>query len=371
MRPEVNVAALERTRAAMQQAGVELLIIDHAEMLVWLTGFTVSETMYRACMLPLGGEPWFVLRHLDAPPCRKMSWVTDIVTFNDDEDPWQCVADSIKNRGFQYAVLGCDDNSYGMTVFTRQRLASQLPKVQWVAVNGISDQLRQVKLPTELAALQQAALIGDQAYQAIAEQVSSGWRVRDVAALCASIFLKQGADSGETGPIVRSAGDSGFLHAQTHDETLAHGDILHVELTPKVRYYSARLMRPFVIGGPTVHQREVAEKLIALQDSQIAAMKPGATAAEVDAIVRNGVLDAGLRAEYGNITGYTLGLYGRTPRPSDFSCSFSPAAQWILQENTVFHMYISAQGLAFSESVVVTANGGVRLSQLPRQIFSL
>lgn len=371
MPTQVNMLALTRTREAIATAGADLLIVDHAELLFWLTGFTVSETLYRACIVPLRGEPWIVLRQLDAPPCEQSSWVSDIVTFDDDENPWQCVADSLIARGFEHAALGVDPCSYGMTVYTKQQLAARLPAAGWVEMNGISDSLRQAKFPAEIDNLREAALIGDQAYLAIGQRVEAGWRVRDVAALCAGVFLREGADSGETGPIVRSVGDSGFLHAQTHDEALSEGDILHVELTPRVHYYSARLMRPFILGGPSTRQTEVAQTLIDLQDRQIAAMKPGVSAIEIDAIVRHGVLSAGLRAEYGNVTGYALGLYARTPRPSDFSRCFTPVANWLLQENSVFHMYTSAQGLAFSETVWVTPEGGVRLSALPRRVFTL
>lgn len=371
MPAQVNTPALTRTREAMRAAGADLLLIDHAELLFWLTGFTVSETMYRACLVPLHGEPWMVLRALDAAPCEKMSWIGDIVTYHDDENPWQCVANSIITRGFQHAALGADYHSYGMTVYTLQQLAGRLPEVRWIEMSGVSDSLRQAKFPVEIEKLRQAAKIADRAYLVIEQQVRAGWRVRDVAALCAGIFLREGADSGETGPIVRSAGDSGFLHAQTHDETLSQGDILHVELTPKVDYYSARLMRPFVVGGPTAQQSAVAAQLMVLQDQQIAAMKPGVCACDIDAIVRDGVLKAGLRGEYGNVTGYALGIYGRTPRPSDFSHCFTPEAHGLLEENSVFHMYTSAQGLAFSETVWVTPEGGVRLNQLPRKIFSL
>jgi len=37
----------------------------------------------------------------------------------------------------------------------------------------------------------------------------------------------------------------------------------------------------------------------------------------------------------------------------------------------VFHMYISAQSLAFSETVRVTAQGAERLTHYPRQLLSL
>ena len=99
-------------------------------------------------------------------------------------------------------------------------------------------------------------------------------------------------------------------------------------------------------------------------------MKPGELARNIDALLRDAVLAERLRPHYDNVTGYTLGLYGRTPRSSDFSRTFLPNAEWRLEEGMVFHMYVSAQGLGFSETVVVTPTGGRRLTQVPRSILS-
>lgn len=109
--------------------------------------------------------------------------------------------------------------------------------------------------------------------------------------------------------------------------------------------------------------------LIRLQDAQIAAMRPGTPASEVDHILRKGVLDAGLRAEYDNVTAYTLGLYIRTRRSSDFSRVFLPDQHWALEENMVFHVYASPAGLGFSETVVVKPQGGQRLTNAPRRLL--
>ncbi|WP_244193626.1 aminopeptidase P family N-terminal domain-containing protein [Pantoea cypripedii] len=84
--------ALTRLRAAMQQADVEVMLIDHGEMLAWLTGYTVSETLYRACLVPLSGAPWMVLRQLDEVPCRTQSPGLAVVSYPDwpiPGKPWQ------------------------------------------------------------------------------------------------------------------------------------------------------------------------------------------------------------------------------------------------------------------------------------------
>ena len=116
--------------------------------------------------------------------------------------------------------------------------------------------------------------------------------------------------------------------------------MLHVELAPSFAGYSARLMRSIVIGAVDATRAGLAERLAALQDRQFAAMRPGARAADVDRVLREGVLAAGLRDSYANITGYTLGYYSRQPiRSSDFTRTFHPKADWRLEAGMVFHMY--------------------------------
>ncbi len=355
-------------RAGMAGHGVDLLLIDHAELLAWATGYTVSETMYRAALIPAAGMPWFVLRALDAEPCRQASWIRDIVGFPDSADPHAAVAGTIRARGFGAARIGLDFHSYGCSAHSLDRLHGLLPRATMVDLARISDTLRAVKSAPEIALLARAAGIADETMALVARAARLGITPRDAAAIAAASFLRLGADSGETGPIVRAAGNNEFLHGRMGDDALDRGDVLHVELIPKVGNYGARLMRPIVIGGASPAQAAVAERLIALQDRQIAMMRPGMPAAEVDAVLRQGVLAAGLRPDYDNVTGYALGLYARTPRTSDFSWCFLPNADWRLEAGMVFHMYASAQGLGISETVVVEPAGGRRLTRAPRRL---
>lgn len=360
---------LERVRRHMRNAGADLLVVDQAEVMQWLGGFTSSETLYRVLLVPASGNLWYVIRDIDIAPCEMVSWINDIVSYPDHLDSWQFVVDSIIDRGYEQSCIAMDFHSYGCTVETWSKLQAGLPHARFVDLGCYGDHLRQVKFPSEIDYLRQASEIADRTMHRIVEQIKVGNSARDATAIASSSFVRLGADSGDSGPIVRSAGDKEFLHAHQLDEPLTEGDVLHVELIPKVRNYSARLMRPIVIGEPSTGMNQLAQQLISLQDEQIKAMCPGADARDIDRIVRQGVLDAGLRAQYTNVTGYSLGLYARTPRLSDFSRCFHPTANWQLEENMVFHMYISAGRLGFSESVRVGAKGGERLTQADRCLF--
>ncbi|MBD3625605.1 MAG: aminopeptidase P family protein, partial [Rhodobacteraceae bacterium] len=271
---------------------------------------------------------------------------------------------------------GADFGSVGFTARTRDRLAALRPDVRFVAMPGSADLLRSVKDTLEVGRIEQASGIADGAMAAITRAVRAGMRPRDASAIAARHYLTRGADDYWVGPISVSrraeaqGHDMGFLHAVLRDDTLADGDVLHVELVPRVGGYSARMMRSIRLGAPSEEEVATMARIRALQDAQIAAMVPGACAREVDALLRQPMLDEGLRAGFPNITGYQLGLYAKTPRSSDTSLSFHPGADWRLQAGQVFHMYATARGLALSETVLVTPSGGRALTRTPRRIMT-
>jgi len=353
----------------MRRLGADLMLIDHGELMAWAIGYSVSLTDYRCVVVPVEGEPWIVLRALDAEPCREEGVVADIVGFADDDDARDIVAESLMVRGHAAATIAIDHTSYGMDLATFAALRERLPRVRWVDSGSLSDRLRRCKDEAEIEHLRTAAGIADMAMLRVAGGLSVGDSARKAAAEAARVFLLEGADSGDTGPIVKAVGDSGFLHARRLDEPLGDGDVLHVELVPKVAHYSARLMRPILVGDDRHGVEAVLARLVEIQDRQFAAMRPGMPAAEADRIAREGVLQAGLRDRYDNVTGYSLGLYTRTPRTSDFSYAFHPAATWALETGMVFHMYLSAAGVAISETVVIREHGIERLTRSPRRLL--
>lgn len=353
----------------MTRAGCEVLILDSGEAMAWISGYSVSETMYRAVFLPREGNPWFVLRSLDAGPCREGGWIQDVIGYQDADLAEDVMAAELQRRGFGTARIGVDFASVSWNPARMTAFAERLPEAAFVDLMGITDSLRWIKSDAEICLIAKAAGIADKAMAELACAVRSGFTTREAAAIAAAAFLRGGADTGETGPVVIGRGHHEFLHGLFRADVLGAGDVLHVELIPTVSRYAARMMRPILAGPPSGAQQDIATKLIALQDAQIAAMKPGAIAADVDRIVRAGVLEAGLREVYDNVTGYTLGLYSRTPRSSDFSRVLLPNQPWELEENMVFHVYTTASGLGFSETVLVTPNGGRRLTQTPRRIL--
>ncbi len=360
---------IDALRNRMRNAGVDVALFDEIEAMTWLSGFGNTENRWRCVGIPLEAEPFFLIRALDANPCRQRSWITDVPSFRDWEDPMVVLASALDRRGLRRATIGLDFGSYGMPLSRFARMKEALPEARFIDLGNAVWELRLSKSPAELELLRQAARVADEAMICAAKACVRGASQRDAAKAAMVAFVELGADPGPPGPISAGRGWD-FLHGHSDDTPLAEGDVVHIELTPRVGGYSARLMRCAVVGSPPDGLEAAALLLRELQDRQIAAMRPGAVAEDVDAILREGLIASGLRSSFDNISGYTLGFYASAgPRTSDFTRIFHPGARWRLEPRMVFHMYASAQGASLSETVFVTEQGPERLTQLPRTLI--
>lgn len=362
---------LSRFRTMMVDQHVDVAIVDDMETMIWLTGYRVTENLWRCCVIPLLAEPYLVLRSLDAQQAETQSWIKSIVRFRDEEDPVEVLVNQLGDRRLASANIGVDYDSYSMTPRRLARLRQLLPVATLTDISEAKYNLRSVKSDEEICHLGKAAALTDQAFQAAVRSVRIGRTQRDVAKAVAAAFYQLGFDDGSIGPLTTGA-DWDCLHGIISDAPLQKGSIVHVELVPRLGSYSARLMRSISVGRPSAEIALAMEALIDAQDQQFEALRPGVSAKAVDRVGREAVLRAGLRTTYDNITGYTLGIIpSGSPHTSDFERCFTPRSDWTVEEGMVFHMYLSARGLAISETVVVRSGGPVRLTTTDRKLFQI
>ncbi|UPJ94886.1 Xaa-Pro peptidase family protein [Bradyrhizobium sp. 172] len=358
---------LAALRTLMAERHVDLLIVDQFEHMVYFSGYRSTAAMYQALLIPLDQEPVAVIRALDAPVFNENSWFAAWVSFDDNANPVKVVAETIIARGFGASVIGVERDSHFLTVNRALELESLLPDVRFVDFSCVMWEMRQVKSPLELTYIEVAAEICDRVVVAGLDAARAGVNEREVLAAMTNEAWLKGADNALVA-VIASGSRSAILHGSLGGRMLAEGDIVHMEPVPQFRSYNSRIMRPKSIGAPTDEQMRTAETMIGIQDEQFRAMKAGAKARDVDRIVREGIVAAKLRDSYTNITGYTLGLKCQ-PRMSDFTRVFLADSDWQLEKNQIFHMYTSARGMSFSETIVVTPEGGKRLTKKERRLF--
>ncbi|MEI3614780.1 M24 family metallopeptidase [Pseudogracilibacillus sp. SO30301A] len=358
---------LLNVKKKMRKKEVDVLIVDQVEHIGYLTGYLPTAAMYQACIVPLNEEPLVILRALDERAFIEQSTNQNYVLFNDWENPLQIVIDVFKNKGWEESRLGLELDSNFLFPTRYQYIVNGLPKAQIVDFSKIIWELKLIKSSYEINCLQNAGRIADQSMLSAILKVKEGVLEREVASEVYDAALRLGADN--TRMLLMNSGQRlGSYHGQLGNRRLSNGDIVHIETTPHYKGYTARIMRTAIIGTPSQEQEYIANELIRIQDEQFEAIRPGAIASEVDAIAREQIIKSGLVKKYPNTTGYTLGFI-YVPRTSDFTRVFLPNSTWRLEEGMVFHMYLGAQGISFSETIVITNDGYDRLTNLDRKIF--
>lgn len=356
------------TRKEMAARKVDVLIIDQLEHLVYLFGYLPTAAKYQACIFPLEGEPHMIVRAMDRSVFDHELWVTSYREFGDADDPLDILLDEFLSRWRSASSIGLEMDFHILTVQRHKHLTERLSHYRLVDFSNILAEMRLIKSPLEIDYLRQAAAIADRCAAAAIDAAGVGVNEREVAAEAYRTAMRAGVDNNGRAMRLASGPLSNSIHGRLGTRTLSDGDILHLEMVPQVRGYSARLMRPTSIGAPKSEIVSLAKRLVEIQDQQITAIGPGKVGCEIDAIARDKILGELDCSSYRNHTGYTLGYHAQ-PRTSDLTRMFIPSARWRLETGMVFHMFVAVGGIAFGETVLVTETGSERLTQTGRQLF--
>lgn len=176
-----------------------------------------------------------------------------------------------------------------------------------------------------------------------------------------------GAAAGYRGQIgVRSS----WAHAVAHNIRFEAGDMLVTETSAPVWGYNAELERGMVIGPPTDAQRRMFEHTVASQEAAFAAIRPGATCADVDRAVLRYLEAHDLLPHWRQHTGHGIG-------PGNHEAPFLDVGdETVLEPGMVFTVepgiYDSELGgFRHSDTVAVTEDGYEKLTDYPSDLASL
>jgi Xaa-Pro aminopeptidase len=349
----------------MDERSVDCLLITEIDSLAYLTGYAHSGARFQGAALYKDGSVTLLVRNSDLESAQRSTWVTDLVSFHDHDDEIAALEALLSRSGLKRLAIETD--SHFLTIKVYERLKNTLTLVSFVDFGKIIWELRLVKSPEELVCLQNASEIADACLHAGIEAIDVGRSEREPAVATYTKAIRLGADNSRCVAGFGYGSTVANMHGRSELRTMESGELYFIEAVPQVRGYSARIARPIAIGYATDRQKYVAERIVAIQDKQIAAMLPGSNAGDVDRICREAMLQEGLKKTFPQVSGYILG-YHSVPRTSDHTRIFMRGVNWIIEAGMVFHMILYTEGMPFSETIHVTESGPVRMTRTPREL---
>ena len=196
-----------------------------------------------------------------------------------------------------------------MSVKDHGRLAGMLRAgIELVPAGGAIEALRAVKDADELEAIRAAARLADDALTEVLGRGLVGRTEREVALDLEFTMRRMGAQAASFPPIV-AAGEHGALpHATPREVAIPAGTLVVVDWGAQLDGYASDCTRTYATGDIDPRDGEVYELVLQAQEAALAAVRPGPTGREVDAVARSIIDAAGHAEHFGHGLGHGVGL---------------------------------------------------------------
>jgi Xaa-Pro aminopeptidase len=307
------VGRLDATRAAMAPAGIDVLLVSPGTDLRYLTGYDALPLERLTCLvLPVADEPFLVVPRLELPAAQAVlglnaraagpGLAVELVAYDETDDPYGLVA---RRLGSGVRVAAVDDHMWAAKVLA---FRAAMSTVEQTLAGRVLRELRMRKTPEEVASLRRAASAIDEVHAHMDEWLRPGRTEHAVAADIREAIVAAGHAAADFA-IVAAGPNGASPHHDASDRVIAAGDVVVVDIGGRMPDgYCSDSTRTYAIGEPPADFSEYYSVLLAAQQAQVAAVRPGVTAAQLDAVGREMIADAGYGEYFVHRTGHGIGL---------------------------------------------------------------
>ena len=352
---------LDRLRQKLQEEELDAILVSAPENRRYLSGFSGS-----AGYLFITDDDAVLktdFRYTEQAGNQAPDFEVERITGSLDWFPEMTSRLGAKRIGFE---------SQDMTYSTFEALkkateeAEETNHPELVPTSSIIDRIRAFKTPEEIAILERAVQIADEALDEVSATIVPGMTEEQVAWEIEKAMRERGAETIAFDTIV-GAGPNGALPHHRADETvIKNGDMIVIDMGARYLGYNSDLTRTIFIGEPDDKFKQVYNTVLKAQLAAEEQAHEGMTGGEIDAISRKIIDDAGYEGLFGHSLGHGVGLaVHEYPR-------VGPNADDELVDGMVFTVepgiYISGWGGVRIEDVVVMENGRARVLSKARKI---
>ncbi|PPB80856.1 ectoine hydrolase [Albidovulum inexpectatum] len=374
---------LDKVRAAMDRAGIDLLVVSDPSNMAWLTGYDGwSFYVHQAVVVGPDGPPHWWGRGIDRNGARLTTWLPDaaIHAYSDDyvqtreRHPMDHLSTLIADLGAGRARIGVEMDNYYFSAAAHAALCRNLPQARFVDATGLVNWQRAVKSEAEIAFMRRAARIAEAMYRRIFEVIRPGMRknelVAEILAAGARGTAEFGGDYPAIMPIVPSGPEASASHLTWNDRPLVPGMATYFEIAGCYRRYHAPLCRTVHLGPPDERIRNAEAALLEGLAAGIEAARAGNRACDVAQALHSALEARGIVKD--GRCGYPVGL-SYPPDWGERTISLRRTDQTVLQPGMTFHfmpgLWMDDWGVAITETIVIRPDGPAEcLADLPRAI---
>ncbi|HXJ97107.1 MAG TPA: Xaa-Pro peptidase family protein [Terriglobia bacterium] len=315
---EERRARIENARRLMTENRLDALMMTGGTSLVYFTNlhWGGGERLF-TLILPAKGEPFYVCPAFERDRAEEqitqgpLGPGAEIRIWQEDESPYERVAQGLKDRGLAGGRLGMEER---VEFVFSNGVARAAPALEIVSGTPVTAGCRMHKSDHEIALMRLAAQVTITAYEAAWRALEPGMTQRQLQQLIGAAYERLGFP-GEVSVNVGTY--SALPHGSRQPQTIHEGEIVMIDDGCLVEGYTSDITRTFVLGkvpdAKIDKMRQVFDIVHRAQKAALATARPGIEAQEVDAAARKVIVDAGYGPGYTFFThrvGHGMGMDG-------------------------------------------------------------
>jgi len=375
-------ARLTKTRHAMAERGIDLMIISDPSNMAWLTGYDGwSFYVHQCVLLALEGEPVWYGRLQDANGAKRTVYMGDanICSYPDhyvqssEHHPMQLLSELIVKRGWDKGSIGVEMDNYYFSAAAFAALTANLPNSSFDDATALVNWRRAVKSEQELIYMRRAGRIVEQMHHRIVEKIEPGMRKCDLVAEIYDAAIRgadgHGGDYPAIVPLLPSGADAAAPHLTWDDKPLRTGEGTFFEIAGCYRRYHAPLSRTVFLGRPPQEFLDADQAVREGMDAGLEKARAGNRCEDIAIAFFKVLKKYGISKD--NRTGYPIGL-SYPPDWGERTMSLRPGDKTILRAGMTFHfmtgLWMTDWGMETTESIVIGDGAPECLANVPRML---
>ena len=309
--PEVFKRRLARAQSELAARKLDVLIATPSTNYEYLTGYNPgrSERLI-ALILPVAGAAAVVSPSFEVERIKRHSVIGDVRGWEEQDDPYALVRDVVRALvpGAATGTLALESTTAYQSAL---RLGAALPGWTLVDAAPVTERLRVIKTPEEVALIRRAIAITQDAMAATFAQLAVGVTEVEVSRVLAGEMERRGAPGGG---LVQFGPSSALPHGGPAGPKLMRETVVLIDCGCRVGGYESDITRTIWFGDrPTPEFKRVFNTVHDAQTAAIELGRPGTPCQEMDRAARKVIRAAGYGEFFTHRLGHGLGMDGHEP----------------------------------------------------------
>ena len=362
---EERRARIERAKQIMAEQKIDAIILAGGTSLNYFTGIRWGNSeRLTAVIIPKVGNPYIVTPAFEEDRTREQlaggpMEHTDVAIWQEDESPFDRVAQGLKDRGIGAGRLGVEETA--KFVFA-DSIASAAPGLHVTSATPVTAGCRMIKDAHELDLMRIASEATLKCYEAVFKALQPGMTQNTVSSLIGAAYGRLGFPGFAS---VQVGEYTALPHGSITPQTIKEGTIIMIDDGCTVEGYQSDITRTFVLGKATDKMKKVFDIVHQAQTAALKAARPGAPLESIDAAARKVIVDAGYGPGFkyfSHRVGHGMGMDGHEWPYLVKNNMFGWEKALTMQPGMVFSdepgVYIKGEfGVRLEDDMHVTANG--------------